>query len=431
MLLRHARRATATCLRSLGGGGRRAPLYQASRQAMHSEAEAEADDADVWGGGEIPRGAKVYVGMSGGVDSSVAAGLLKDRGYDVEAVFMRNWDTRDERGECPSERDFSDVQAVCRQLDIRCHQVSLVKQYWTAVFSVAIDAYARGLTPNPDVLCNSEIKFGVLLDHISRKIHARSCAGGRRDREWWFATGHYARTVRGRSGDILLYRGSDRRKDQSYYLAAVPSAALDHVVFPLGRLAKNEDVRRMAGEMNLPTASKEESMGICFVGERRRFDSFLAEYIPQKPGDILASDGRVLGSHRGMFSRTIGQLAGVSGMHGRWYIYAKEPHTNRMYAVQGRDSPLLMRKTVRAGPARWISGSAPPGLGLPGGIALDVQVRYMQGPQRCTAMALDQSTNTPDGCLNVEFDAPQFGVAAGQYLVLYSGDRCLGSAMIL
>ncbi|KAJ2739728.1 hypothetical protein GGI20_006064 [Coemansia sp. BCRC 34301] len=263
--------------------------------------------------------------MSGGVDSSVAAHILKQRGLNVEAVFMRNWDTRDERGECPSERDWHDVQAVCQQLDIKCHEINLVKEYWNTVFAVALDEYAGGRTPNPDILCNREIKFGVLLKEISRRLGSFQ----------WFATGHYARIL-GMDGLTLLYRGLDRRKDQSYYLAAVDSKHLSRTVFPLGQLDKKRDVRKLALDAGLATAKKEESMGICFVGERRRFDRFLAEYLPQRPGDILAHDGRVLGKHGGMFTKTIGQSAGVSGWQDKWYIYAKDMNHNRMYAVQDR-----------------------------------------------------------------------------------------------
>ncbi|KAJ2380017.1 hypothetical protein GGI05_006446 [Coemansia sp. RSA 2603] len=279
---------------------------------------------DIWEN-EVRSGDTVYVGMSGGVDSSVTAHLLKSRNLNVEAVFMRNWDTRDERGECPSERDWQDVQKVCRKLDIKCHEVNLVKEYWNSVFSIALDDYAKGRTPNPDLLCNKEIKFGVLLNEIQRRL-------GPRD---WFATGHYARSMR-IGGEAALFRGVDRRKDQSYYLAAVSSGALDRVIFPLGSLIKTDDVRRIARDTGLHNADKEESMGICFVGERRRFDQFLAEYLSQTPGDIISHDGRNLGRHQGLFSRTIGQTAGISGWQDKWYIYAKEPATNRMYAVQNR-----------------------------------------------------------------------------------------------
>ncbi|KAJ2455931.1 hypothetical protein GGI03_006434 [Coemansia sp. RSA 2337] len=278
-----------------------------------------ASDLDLWTS-KVRPGDKVYVGMSGGVDSSVTAHLLKTRGLDVEAVFMRNWDTRDERGECPSELDYRDVKAVCKQLDIKCHEINLVKEYWNTVFSFTLDEYSQGRTPNPDILCNREIKFGVLLKAISRLGPFQ-----------WFATGHYARTI----GD-KLYRGLDKRKDQSYYLAAIDSKYFSHTVFPLGLLDKKRDVRKLALDSGLVTANKEESMGICFVGERRRFDAFLAEYLPQHPGDIMSENGKFLGRHNGMFTKTIGQSAGISGWQDKWYIYAKDMKSNRMYAAQNR-----------------------------------------------------------------------------------------------
>ncbi|KAJ2413508.1 hypothetical protein GGI10_003016 [Coemansia sp. RSA 2530] len=298
--------------------------------------------------------------MSGGVDSSVTAHILKQQGHQVEAIFMRNWDTLDERGSCPSTRDWHDVQAVCKQLDIKCHEINLVKEYWNSVFSHALDEYSRGRTPNPDVLCNREIKFGVLLEHVTKRLGPFQ----------WFATGHYARTA-GRGDSTVLLRGADKRKDQSYYLAAVDSKHFSRSLFPLGLLDKKRDVRKLAIAAGLATADKEESMGICFVGERRRFDEFLAEYLPQHAGEILSHSGKTIGKHKGLFTKTIGQSAGISGWQDKWYIYAKDMSSNRMYAVQNRDG----RATVR-------------------------------------------------------FSTRQFGVATGQYLVLYSGDLCLGSAVI-
>ncbi|KAJ2358809.1 hypothetical protein GGF43_000573 [Coemansia sp. RSA 2618] len=323
--------------------------------------------------------------MSGGVDSSVAAHLLKAQNIDVEAIFMRNWDTRDERGECPSERDWRDVQRVCRQLGIKCHQVDLVKQYWNQVFSVALDEFASSRTPNPDILCNSQIKFGVLLDEIDRRLQASGAL---------FATGHYARVVSTTSElnhpEVAnLYRGVDRRKDQSYYLSGVSGRRLRRAVFPLGGLIKAQDVRQIARDAGLATAEKEESMGICFVGERRRFDRFLAEYLPQHEGDILSSDSKVIGRHCGLFTKTIGQSAGISGMCEKWYIYAKDPATNCMYAAPGRSNALLYSANVAAGPVHWISGAAPV-FGPGNRLELDAQVRYMQRPQPCVVSKAGQ-----------------------------------------
>ncbi|KAJ2769521.1 hypothetical protein IWQ57_003067 [Coemansia nantahalensis] len=363
----------------------------------------------------VQAGDKVYVGMSGGVDSSVAAWLLAECGADVEAVFMRNWDTRDERGECPSERDWRDVQRVCGQLGIKCHQIDLVKQYWNQVFAVALDEFAAGRTPNPDILCNSQIKFGVLLDEIARRLAGSGA---------WFATGHYAQTeLDVNSKQPVLRRGADDKKDQSYYLSGLASTQLRRVLFPLGTLDKARDVRQIARRARLATAEKEESMGICFVGERRRFGEFIAEYLPLKPGDILSSDSRTIGTHGGLFTKTIGQSARISGMAGKWYIYAKDAKSNRMYAVEGREHPLLYTGRVVAGPVHWVAG-APPDLGADNQLRLSAQVRYMQEPQPCVATIL------PDGDVSVAFDRAQYGVASGQYLVLYAGERCLGCAQV-
>ncbi|KAJ2589418.1 hypothetical protein H4R99_007471 [Coemansia sp. RSA 1722] len=368
---------------------------------------------DIWQTEPKP-GDTVYVGMSGGVDSSVTAHLLKSKGLNVQAIFMRNWDTRDEHGECPSEADWRDVQKVCQKLDIKCHQINLVKEYWTNVFAAALDEYSLGRTPNPDILCNQQIKFGVLMSEINKRLGSAE----------WFATGHYARTKR-RGNQTELHKGVDDKKDQSYYLARVGSHKLNNVVFPLGSLIKNKDVRKIAKDVGLHNAEKEESMGICFVGERRRFDRFLAEYLPQTPGDIVSRDGHNLGTHQGLFSKTIGQSAGIPGWQQKWYIYNKDIATNRMLAVQDRTHPLLHTREIDADGILWISGSAPKGLETNGSrLDLTAQIRHMQLPQKCTV------SRTASGSIRATFETAQFGVAPGQYLVLYDGDQCLGSAVI-
>ncbi|KAJ1728578.1 hypothetical protein LPJ61_003961, partial [Coemansia biformis] len=212
-------------------------------------------------------------------------------------------------------------------------------------------------------------------------------------------------------------------KDQSYYLSRVKGSQLRNVLFPLGDLLKSPDVRQAARRANLATAEKEESMGICFVGERRRFDAFLAEYLPQREGDVLSSDMRVIGKHLGMFTKTIGQSAGISGMGSKWYIYAKDTASNRMFAVPGRDHPLLYTKSVVAGPMHWVAG-APPDFGIDNQLPLSAQIRYMQRPQPCVARSLGSRG------VSVDFEDAQYGVASGQYLVLYADAQCLGSAQI-
>ncbi|RKP24413.1 tRNA-specific 2-thiouridylase, partial [Syncephalis pseudoplumigaleata] len=235
--------------------------------------------------------------MSGGVDSSVAALLLKRHGARVQGVFMQNWDALEEDGVCPGERDWRDVQAVCRQLDIPCRRIDFVREYWTRVFAQTLDAYAKGITPNPDIACNREIKFGLLRERCVPKDH-------------WFATGHYARVAYDARGNARLLKGIDARKDQSYYLSSVTRAQLQQSVFPLGHLTK-EDIRSIAREHRLTTANKDESMGICFVGPRRKFNAFLGEYLPQTPGDVIAPNGHVIATHQGIFSWTIGQRATI------------------------------------------------------------------------------------------------------------------------
>ncbi|PIA16222.1 tRNA-specific 2-thiouridylase MnmA [Coemansia reversa NRRL 1564] len=351
--------------------------------------------------------------MSGGVDSSVAAYMLKEHGADIEGVFMYNWDTRDESGNCPSEKDWRDVQNVCSQLEIKCHKINLVKQYWNQVFSIVLDEYAQGRTPNPDILCNSQIKFGVLLDEIQRRLNTSNA---------WFATGHYAQIKRNET-NITLHRGIDVSKDQSYFLSTLNNNQLKRVVFPLGGLYKS-NVRILAKHLRLITAEKDESMGICFVGERKRFDKFLAEYLPQNPGNILSNNMHLIGKHNGLFTKTIGQLAGISGASEKWYIYAKDLKTNSMYAVKGRNHALLHTKYAVAGPVHWISG-APLGFNLNSEITLQVKIRYLQEPLSCIVR---QTTNKDN--INVEFSEAQYAVASGQYLVFYQGDCCLGSAQV-
>ncbi|KAJ1927299.1 hypothetical protein IWQ60_003039 [Tieghemiomyces parasiticus] len=368
--------------------------------------------------------------MSGGVDSSVVAYLLKKKGYhNLEGVYMRNWDTADERGVCTSEEDYRDVQAVCRYIGIPCRRVDFVKEYWTDVFSYALQAYSQGETPNPDIMCNREIKFGALVNY------ARAALAGPDESPVWIATGHYARTsCHGPNGQpspmlttsklepVRLLRGQDPRKDQSYYLSGLSQAQLRRTLFPLGGLHKAV-VKDLAREAGLPTASKKESMGICFVGKRRHFADFLGEYLPTTPGPILDSTGAEIGTHPGLYRFTIGQRARIHHGPHKWFVYAKDPTRNAIRVVPGRDHPWLFTMAFTAGNVHWIAGEPPEKL-VSGGVMLDVQVRYLQVPGRGLV------TLRSDGSLRVQVVRPVRGLAPGQFAVLYDGDRCLGNAVI-
>ncbi|ORX93848.1 5-methylaminomethyl-2-thiouridylate-methyltransferase [Basidiobolus meristosporus CBS 931.73] len=343
--------------------------------------------------------------MSGGVDSSVTAYLLKKQGYDVDGVYMRNWDTSDERGVCTSEEDWKDVQRVCEQLSIPCRRVDFTKEYWTEVFERVLSDYAKGVTPNPDILCNREIKFGALMD--------RALEGYGK----WLATGHYARVVQVDS-QTRLFRGIDRNKDQSYYLANVGESKLKQALFPLGELTKPQ-VREIAVEANLATKHKAESMGICFVGKRKKFSDFLAEYIPQNPGEIVDVDGRLVGTHQGLFSLTIGQCAKIAGRGERMFVLDKDIQRNQIIVGPGRDHPKLYSNALIARDLFWINGEMP-GDKLP----VEAQIRYRTDPERCKIVKIqgDQYQFT--------FENSQRGVVPGQYVVVYQGDWCLGGGVI-
>ncbi|PZN31028.1 MAG: tRNA 2-thiouridine(34) synthase MnmA [Proteobacteria bacterium] len=355
----------------------------------------------------------VIVGMSGGVDSSVAAWLLLEQGYEVEGLFMSNWD-EDEDGYCTAAQDFQDARQVCERLGIPLHKVSFAGEYRERVFQYFLEEFRAGRTPNPDVLCNREIKFGVCFDY-ARRLGAD-----------FVATGHYARIVREPSTHpptARLLRGRDPQKDQSYFLHAVPAAALAATLFPLGDLHKG-DVRRMARELALPVFDKKDSTGICFIGERP-FAEFLARYLPAQPGDIETPDGRRLGRHRGLMYYTIGQRQGL-GIGGRpdaeetpWYVAHKDLTRNVLIVVQGHDHPLLQRSELIATQLSWIAG-APPATRF----RCTTKIRYRQADQACEVTVLE------DGRCRVRFDAPQRAVTPGQYAVFYQDEICLGGGVI-
>ncbi|RPI12640.1 MAG: tRNA 2-thiouridine(34) synthase MnmA [Lysobacterales bacterium] len=352
---------------------------------------------------------RVVVGLSGGVDSAVAAALLADAGYDVHALFMRNWD-EDEDGYCTAAADLQDARRVCDELGLPLHAVSFAAEYRERVFAHFLDELRAGRTPNPDVACNREIKFGVCFEH-ARRLGAD-----------WFATGHYAR-VEVVEGRARLLRAADPAKDQSYFLHTVPNAQLARTLFPIGHLTKSE-VRRIAHERALPVHDKRDSTGICFIGERP-FAEFLASYLPAQPGPIETVDGRPVGRHRGLMYYTLGQRQGLrlGGLKGAeeapWYVAAKDLGRNVLVVTQRSDDPRLTSRTFVTEAAHWISG-APPATEFRAG----VKVRYRQADQPCTVTVL------PDGRCRVHTDAPQRAVTPGQSAVFYDREACLGGAVI-
>ncbi len=352
----------------------------------------------------------VIVGLSGGVDSAVAAALLLDQGYQVEALFMKNWDEDDEPGYCPAEQDLADARAVAGILGITLHTVSFSSDYWNRVFAGFLAEYQAGRTPNPDILCNQEIKFKAFLDY-ALDLGAEG-----------IATGHYAR-VEGEPNQRRLLKGRDHNKDQSYFLYRLDQRALNHSLFPLGDLDKSQ-VREIAAERGFPNASKKDSTGICFIG-KRKFRDFLARYLPTQPGEIVSVDGELLGRHQGLMFHTIGQRQGlgIGGIRDNssepWYVVDKELATNRLVAAQGNRHPALFRAALRAGDLHWIRSRPPQTPFL-----CQARIRYRQPVQACTLRTVDTAG------AEVEFDTPQRAVTPGQAVVFYSGDDCLGGGTI-
>ena len=351
---------------------------------------------------------RVILGLSGGVDSAVAALLLQDAGADVHALHMTNWD--DDDGYCTAADDLQDARQVCAQLDIPLHHVNFSKQYRDRVFEYFLAEYRAGRTPNPDVLCNREIKFGVFREHAKR-------LGGER-----LATGHYARTAIV-DGQTALLKAADLNKDQSYFLHAVNADAFAETVFPLGELSKGE-VRQIARDRGLRIHDKKDSTGICFIGERP-FREFLSTYLPANPGSIKTPDGTEVGEHAGLMYYTLGQRQGLQ-IGGRknagdepWYVVDKDLQNNVLIVVQG-ESELLLSDGLIATGASWIGGAP---AGLSEGVKCTAKVRYRQDDQRCS---VSQTRET----LSVTFDAAQRAVAPGQFVVFYADDRCLGGAVI-
>lgn len=352
----------------------------------------------------------VIVGMSGGVDSSVSALLLLEAGYRVEGLFMKNWDEDDGTEYCTAKADYADAQAVADRLGITLHGANFAAEYWDNVFEHFLAEYRAGRTPNPDILCNREIKFRAFLDYA---LHLGADC---------IATGHYARCGSDEAGRATLLKGLDVNKDQSYFLHAVGHEELARTLFPLGELPKPQ-VRDLAAAAGFVTHDKKDSTGICFIGERR-FSDFLKQYLPAQPGAIVSLDGEHLGRHQGLMYHTIGQRQGlgIGGLAGRdeapWYVVGKDLEANELLVAQGNDHPALYKETLWTSPPTWVSGESP---SLP--LRCAAKIRYRQADQDCTVHA--------DGNgLRVVFDTPQRAVTPGQSAVFYEGDRCLGGAII-
>ncbi len=361
---------------------------------------------------EAIAGERVIVGMSGGVDSSVAALLLKRRGCEVSGVFMKNWDETDPQGSCPAEVDARDALAVCDRIGIDLDAVSFAERYRERVFARFLADYEAGRTPNPDVLCNSEIKFRAFLDYALAQGAA------------WIATGHYA-AVAQREGRSVLLKGADPDKDQSYFLHALSQEQLGRALFPLGDCLKPA-VRQMAREAALATHAKKDSTGICFIGERR-FREFLGGFLPARPGEIRSVDGELLGEHEGLMFHTLGQrkglrIGGRAGGNGEpWYVVGKDLAGNTLLVAQGYDHPLLYSSELTADELNWIAPAPAVGETL----HCSAKTRYRQPDQDCVVETLG------DGRCRVRFARPQRAVTPGQSVVFYRGRECLGGGVIV
>ena len=354
-------------------------------------------------------GKRVILGLSGGVDSAVAAILLQQQGADVQALHMTNWE--DDDGYCTAADDLQDARNICEQLNIPLHNANFSRQYRDQVFEYFLSEYRAGRTPNPDVLCNREIKFGVFRDYAKR-------LGGQ-----LLATGHYARSIV-IDGEGTLFKGVDIGKDQSYFLHAVNAEALAETVFPLGDLQKHE-VRRIARDAGISVHDKKDSTGICFIGERP-FREFLSAYLPANPGVMRTPGGEEIGTHQGLMYYTLGQRQGlgIGGRHDRgeapWYVVAKDVESNTLIVAQGEHQMLFSQQLVGTN-SSWI-GSPP--RGLDDGLRCHAKIRYRQGDQACVVSAASNNT------VRVRFDERQKAVAPGQFVVFYTADRCLGGAII-
>lgn len=357
------------------------------------------------------RKTRVVMGMSGGVDSSVAAHLLKEEGYDVIGLFMKNWDDTDENGYCTATEDYEDVVKVCEQIGIPYYSVNFEKEYWDRVFEYFLDEYKKGRTPNPDVMCNKEVKFKAFLDY-AMNLGAD-----------YIAMGHYAQAVRGFDGQVHLLRGVDQNKDQTYFLSQLSQDQLQKAIFPLGKLEKSQ-VRQIAEEVGLATAKKKDSTGVCFIGERN-FNEFLSNYLPNKPGKMMTLDGQVLGEHMGLMYYTIGQRQGlgIGGQAGTsndpWFVVGKDMASQTLYVGQGYHHPNLYADSLQASQIHFTGDH-----GLGSVFECTAKFRYRQADVKVKVILGENDT------AQVIFDEPVRAITPGQAVVFYREEECLGGGVI-
>jgi tRNA-specific 2-thiouridylase len=349
----------------------------------------------------------VVVGMSGGVDSSVAALLLKQQGYKVIGLFMKNWDEKDENGVCSATQDYEDVARVCEKIDIPFYSIEFIQEYWDKVFAEFLAGYKAGYTPNPDILCNREIKFDLFFKK-ALELGAD-----------FLATGHYCQNI-SNDGHYRLVKGADPGKDQTYFVYTLKADKLSKILFPIGHLQKSE-VREIAKRHGLITHEKKDSTGICFIGERN-FRNFLSQYLAAKPGPISNLEGKIIGEHHGAAYYTLGQRKGlqIGGQGEPWFVVGKEVSKNLLFVGQGSQHPALYSDALTAKDPYWVSDLGPPSLPF----RCKAKARYRQVENECTVIEELQ------GVLRIEFDQPQRALTPGQAIVFYQGETCLGGATI-